>query len=126
MADALFLILGSSYAEGVDKLGGRIDIAMVVGPALPEVNPIQDAKMAAHSSIERDLAFGEVYIVPAMRRIHQALGRIVRAPGHHAKVLLHGKRYKQTAYHEQLAPEYQQATTITNDHELGEWLHLEK
>jgi Rad3-related DNA helicase len=122
MADALFLILGSSYAEGVDKLGGRIDIAMVVGPALPEVNAIQDAKMDTHPSMERDAAFTDVYIIPAMRRIHQALGRIVRAPGHRAKVLLHGKRYNQAAYKEQLAPEYQQATTITRDNELVEWL----
>jgi Rad3-related DNA helicase len=122
MADALFLILGSSYAEGVDKLGGRIDIAMVVGPALPEVNAIQDAKMEAHPSTERNAAFKDVYIIPAMRRIHQALGRIVRAPGQRAKVLLHGKRYAEAAYHQQLAPEYQQATTITSDQELGEWL----
>jgi DNA excision repair protein ERCC-2 len=122
MADALFLILGSSYAEGVDKLGGRIDIAMVVGPALPEVNAIQDAKMDTHPSMERDAVFTDVYIIPAMRRIHQALGRIVRAPGHRAKVLLHGKRYNQAAYQEQLAAEYQQATTITSDNELFEWL----
>jgi len=121
-ADVLFLILGSSYAEGVDKLGGRIDIAMVVGPALPEVNAIQDAKMDIHHSTERDAAFADVYIIPAMRRIHQALGRIVRAPGQRAKVLLHGKRYNQAAYKEQLAPEYQQATTINSDNELVEWL----
>jgi Rad3-related DNA helicase len=125
-ADALFLILGSSYAEGIDKLGGRIDMAMVVGPALPEVNPVQEAKMDTHSSMHRDLAFEEVYIVPAMRRIHQALGRIVRAPGQHAKVLLHCKRYKQPAYYQQLAPEYQQATTITNDTELANWLLTSK
>ncbi|CAA6678460.1 MULTISPECIES: ATP-dependent DNA helicase [unclassified Lentimonas] len=122
MADALFLILGSSYAEGVDKLGGRIDIAMVVGPALPEVNAIQNAKMGTYHSTERDLAFKDVYIIPAMRRIHQALGRIVRAPGHRAKVLLHGKRYSQTAYQQQLAPEYQDATTIRSDADLVDWL----
>ena len=121
MADALFLILGSSYAEGVDKLGGRIDIAIVVGPALPEVNAIQDARMNTHPSTDRDLAFTDVYIIPAMRRIHQALGRLVRAPGHRAKVLLHCKRYNQATYKEQLAPEYQQTTTITNDHELVKW-----
>ncbi len=125
MADALFLILGSSYAEGVDKLGGRIDIAMVVGPALPEVNAIQDAKMATYHSTDRSLAFKDVYIIPAMRRIHQALGRIVRAPGQRAKVLLHGKRYAEAAYQQQLAPEYQDASTITNDQALADWLSSE-
>jgi len=122
MADALFLILGSSYAEGVDKLGGRIDTAMVVGPALPEVNAVQHAKMEAHPRTERAAAFEQVYLIPAMRRIHQALGRIVRAPGHSAKVLLHGQRYREPAYHQQLAPEYQQATEIGNEAALHDWL----
>jgi Rad3-related DNA helicase len=124
IADALFLILGSSYAEGIDQLGGRINIVMVVGPALPEVNAIQDAKMQAYPSLDRTTAFKDIYIIPAMRRIHQALGRIVRAPGHHAKVLLHGKRYNESAYQEQLAPEFQEATTISSAQDLAAWLQL--
>ncbi len=122
MADALFLILGSGYAEGVDKLGGRIDTVMVVGPALPEINAVQDARMDAHPSTTRAPAFRDVYIIPAMRRIHQALGRIVRAPGHRAKVLLHGKRYAEPEYHEQLAPEYQSGTKLKSETDLLEWL----
>jgi Rad3-related DNA helicase len=123
VADALFLILGSSYAEGVDKLGGQINTVMIVGPALPEVNTVQQAKMDTHPSLSREPAFRDVYIIPAMRRIHQALGRIVRAPGHRAKVLLHGKRYADTTYHEQLAPEYQDATELKNETHLIEWLN---
>ena len=117
-ADALFLILGSSYAEGVDKLGGRIQSAMVVGPALPEVNCVQQAKMDAHPSLSRDESFRDVYIIPAMQRIHQALGRLVRAPGHRAKLILHGKRYAEAPYRSQLAPEYQNAIEIRNDADL--------
>ncbi len=122
MADALFLILGSSYAEGVDKLGGRINTVMIVGPALPEVNAIQQAKMDNHLSLSREEQFRDVYIIPAMRRIHQALGRIVRAPGHQAKVLLHGKRYAEPAYRSQLADEYQNAVEIRSESALHDWL----
>ncbi|MGJ8641175.1 MAG: ATP-dependent DNA helicase [Opitutaceae bacterium] len=122
-ADALFLILGSSYAEGVDKLGGRIETVMVVGPALPEVNLVQTAKMDAHDSPSRDEKFRAVYILPAMQRIHQALGRIVRAPEHRARVLLHGKRYAELAYKSALADEYQQAIEIHSDQKLFEWVH---
>lgn len=121
-ADVLFLILGSSYAEGVDQLGGKVHTAMVVGPALPEVNAVQDAKMEAHPSFSRDENFRDVYIVPAMRRIHQALGRLVRAPGHKARILLHGKRYAEAAYRSQLAPEYQTDTELHNDEDLLSWL----
>lgn len=44
-ADALFLVLGSGFSEGIDQLGGRVTHAMVVGPALPEVNAVQRAKL---------------------------------------------------------------------------------
>ncbi len=122
MADVLFLILGSSYAEGVDKLGGRVHTAMVVGPALPEVNAVQDAKMDAHPSLQREENFRDVYIIPAMRRIHQALGRLVRAPGQSARILLHCQRYAEPAYREQLAPEYQGETELQSDADLANWL----
>jgi len=122
LADALFLILGSSYAEGVDQLGGRVHTAMVVGPALPEVNCVQGAKMEAHPSLSREESFREVYIIPAMRRIHQALGRLVRAPGHRARVLLHGKRFAEPAYRDQLAPEYASGRKIRSEADLAAWL----
>ena len=53
--------------------------------------------MEDHPSLSQDEAFRDIYIRPAMRRIHQALGRIVRAPGHTARVLLHCKRFAEDA-----------------------------
>ena len=126
MSDALFLILGSSYAEGIDQLGGRVEQIMVVGPALPEVNLIQKKKMEDHVSLSRDEAFRDVYIRPAMRRIHQALGRIVRAPGHTARVLLHCKRFAEDAYKRELAPEYQSDCKLLKDEDFSRWLNTSK
>jgi Rad3-related DNA helicase len=121
-ADAIFLILGSSYAEGIDQLGGRVEHIMIVGPALPEVNLIQKTMVEQHSGLSSEDAFRDVYIRPAMRRIHQALGRIVRAPGQHARVLLHGKRFDEPAYHRELAPEYQTHRYIDREDDLRAWL----
>ncbi len=121
-ADVLFLILGSSYAEGIDQLGGRVNTAMVIGPALPEVNAVQQARIDAHPSTTREEAFRDVYILPAMRRIHQALGRLVRAPGQSARVLLHGKRFAEPAYSRKLAPEYQTDRQIQKNEDLLAWL----
>ncbi|MEM7790652.1 MAG: helicase C-terminal domain-containing protein, partial [Verrucomicrobiota bacterium] len=102
--------------------GGRIKTTIVVGPALAEVNPIQDAKMDRHPSMNRDIAFRDIYIIPAMQRIHQALGRLVRAPGHRARVLLHGKRFADPLYKDQLAPEYQDCLIIESEEQFLEWL----
>ncbi len=126
IADALFLILGSSYAEGIDQLGGRVEQIMVVGPALPEVNLLQKKKMEDHPSLSQDEAFRDIYIRPAMRRIHQALGRIVRAPGHTARVLLHCKRFAEDAYQSELAPEYQSDCQLHRDEDFFRWLNSSK
>ena len=122
-ADALFLILGSSYAEGIDQLGGEIETAIVVGPALPEMNLIQKTKLQNEPTNSSELAFEKICIEPAMRRIHQALGRLIRSPGQKAKVLLHGKRFNEAAYFQQLRPEYQSDQRIHSPEALEDWLY---
>jgi Rad3-related DNA helicase len=119
---ALFLILGSSFAEGIDLLGGRISHAMVVGPALPEVNPVQKARLAEAAHLGRDGAFRRVYQAPGIQKVNQALGRLVRAPGQHAKVLLHCRRFAEPSYTNLLAAEYQFGPHVTTDQGLAAWL----
>ncbi|MBN2069169.1 MAG: hypothetical protein JW739_05980 [Opitutales bacterium] len=120
-SDFLFLVLGSSFSEGIDLLGGYVDSCMVVGPALPEVNAVQQAKM--HRAVEsRDKAFQRIYSIPALTKINQALGRLVRHPDHKAKVLLHCKRFSRDDYHNLLDPVYQNGARITSGNELRIWL----
>lgn len=123
-ADALFLVLGSSFAEGIDLLGGRISHAMVVGPALPEVNAGQRARLAElmRNGLSRDAAVRRVYRIPGLQKVNQALGRLVRAPGHRARVLLHCRRFLDPAFATLLARDYQCGATLTSDADLAEWL----
>jgi Rad3-related DNA helicase len=123
-ADALLLVLGSSFAESIDLLGGRVTHALVVGPALPEVNALQRHRLAAltHSGFSRDAAFRRVYQIPGMQKVNQALGRLVRAPGQHAKILLHCRRFAEPSYASLLAPEYRTGETIATDEALAAWL----
>jgi Rad3-related DNA helicase len=122
LADALFLVLGSSFAEGIDLLGGRVTHAMVVGPALPEVNAVQKAKMHALAGRGRDAAFRRVYQIPGLQKVNQALGRLVRAPGQHAKVLLHCRRFAEPSYASLLAADYQMFREIADAADLAVWL----
>ncbi|HXQ81551.1 MAG TPA: helicase C-terminal domain-containing protein [Opitutaceae bacterium] len=119
---ALFLVLGSVFAEGIDLLGGRVTHAMVVGPALPEVNPVQRARLAALADLGRESAFDRVYRIPGMQKVNQALGRLVRAPGQSARVLLHCQRFAEPSYERLLAPEYQAGRRISRDDDLAAWL----
>ncbi|MCS6242539.1 MAG: helicase [Opitutus sp.] len=120
--DALFLVLGSSFAEGIDTLGGRISHAMVVGPALPEVNAVQKARLAALTGYSRESAFQRVYQVPGIQKVNQALGRLVRAPGQRAKVILQCRRFLEPAYAALLDRDYQFGATLSTDTELARWL----
>jgi Rad3-related DNA helicase len=123
-ADALFLVLGSSFAESIDLLGGRVACAMVVGPALPEVNAIQRSRLADLESagLSRTAAFRRVYQIPGMQKVNQALGRLVRAPGQQARVLLHCRRFADPSYSTLLSPEYQHGALIDHDEDLAKWL----
>ncbi len=122
LSDVLFLVLGSSFAEGIDLLGGRITHAMVVGPALPEVNAVQKAKLAALNGLGRDAAFRRVYQIPGLQKVNQALGRLVRAPGQKARIILHCRRFAEPSYASLLATDYQFYREIGSEADLRDWL----
>ena len=119
---ALLLVLGSVFAEGIDSLGGRVDRAMIVSPALPEVNSLREAKMESFVGTKREEAFRKTYLIPGIRKVNQALGRLVRAPGHKAKVVLHCRRFLKSAYRDLLDPACIDAAVLRNTKDLGDWL----
>ena len=117
----LCLILGGSLGEGVDMLGGRIRSAVVVGPALPEVNALQEARRKMFLADGSEDAFTLAYIRPGMRKVNQALGRLVRAPGHSARVLLHCRRFADDAYRQFLSNEYGDPEVLTDNEDFQRW-----
>jgi Rad3-related DNA helicase len=123
LADVLAFVLGGSFAEGIDHLGGRVSHAMVVGPALPEVNALQRARQAALArTVGETEAFRRTYLVPGLQKVNQALGRLVRAPGQRARIILHCRRFADPAYASLLAPEYQLGRHVLDDADLAAWL----
>ncbi len=122
-AHIIFLVLGSGFAEGIDALGGRIFGAIIVGPALPEVDAVQAARLRQRDHLSSAEAFREVYAVPGMRKINQALGRLVRAPGQSARVLLHCRRFAQDGYQELLDPHFRPGAVIRSDADFEKWLY---
>ena len=72
--------------------------------------------------LARDAAFRRVYQIPGMTKVNQALGRLVRAPGQRARVILHCRRFLDTSYACLLAPEYQLGTNLHTDADLAAWL----
>ncbi|MGE4550089.1 MAG: helicase C-terminal domain-containing protein, partial [Opitutales bacterium] len=121
-ADVLLLILGSSFSESIDLLGGRIETALVIGPALPAVTALREARLESIRKGGRKKAFRRVYQIPGMRKVNQAIGRLVRHPGHRAKVLLHGRRFTLTEYQNLLDAEYRTVIVFNDGDTLSHWL----
>jgi len=122
-AHAIFLVLGGSFAEGIDRLGGEVERAMVVGPALPEPNAVKKAQLAKYEeTMEPEEAFRRAYLAPGLLKVAQALGRLVRAPGQRAKVLLHCRRFADEATQSLLPEEYRGGQVLRKDTDLLEWL----
>ncbi len=121
-SEAIFLIMGSSFSEGVDLIGGRVKAAMVVSPSLPEVNVVRNAKKDLFESASKD-GFERAYLHPGMQKVNQALGRLVRAPGQKVKALLHCQRFAERKTKELLSSQYQEAKLILSEKDFEDWLN---
>jgi Rad3-related DNA helicase len=87
-----FAVLGGIFAEGVDLPGSRLIGAFVATLGLPPVSPLQDQVR------ERlDKLFGSEHgyadLVPAMQKVVQAAGRVLRTPEDRGWLWLMDDRY---------------------------------
>ena len=88
-----FAVLGGVFAEGVDLPGSRLIGAFIATLALPPVSPEQEALRQ-----RLDQLFGEGHgyadLVPAMQKVVQAAGRVLRTPQDQGWLWLLDDRYR--------------------------------
>jgi Rad3-related DNA helicase len=87
-----FAVLGGVFAEGVDLPGRRLIGAFIATLGLPPVSAMQDQMRA-----RLDKMFGEGHgyadLVPAMHKVVQAAGRVLRTPEDQGWLWLLDDRY---------------------------------
>ncbi len=90
-----FAVLGGVFAEGVDLPGSLLIGAFIATLGLPPVSPAQD-----HFRARLDKLFGGDHgyadLVPAMQKIVQAAGRVLRTPEDRGWLWLLDDRYTQS------------------------------
>ncbi len=88
-----FAVLGGVFAEGVDLPGPLLIGAFIATLGLPPVSPAQD-----HIRARLDKLFGAGHgyadLVPAMQRVVQAAGRVLRTPEDRGWLWLLDDRYR--------------------------------
>ena len=98
-----FAVLGGVFAEGVDLPGSRLIGAFIATLGLPPVSPMQ-----AHWRARLDALFGAEHgyadRVPAMQKVVQAAGRVLRTPEDRGWLWLLDDRYRQPEYTRLLPP----------------------
>lgn len=90
-------LLGGSYSEGIDLPGDQLCSVVLVGPGLPQ--PDRDNRLQ-QDYFQRLHGNGFRYasLYPAMQRVNQSLGRVVRGDTDCGAALLIDGRYTQPEY----------------------------
>jgi Rad3-related DNA helicase len=74
-----FAVLGGAFAEGVDLPGGRLIGAFVTTLGLPQVNPV-NLEMQRRIETRFGAGYAYTFLIPGLRKVIQAAGRVIRTP----------------------------------------------
>lgn len=88
---------GGIFSEGVDYPGGALDGVIIISPSLPQVSEEREVLRRFYEEKYGD-GFKYAYIIPGMRRVLQAAGRLIRSSKDRGIVVLIGKRFAYREY----------------------------
>ncbi len=72
-----FAVIGGAFAESIDLVGQRLIGTIIVGTGLAKLN-IRTNIIADYFSETREMGFEYAYLYPAMNKVLQAIGRVIR------------------------------------------------
>lgn len=93
----LLAVLGGMFAEGVDYPGEMLSQVVVVSPGLPQYEPEREL-LKEYYQQTRGNGFAYAYLVPGLRRVAQAAGRLIRSEDDQGVIVLVGRRFLQRNY----------------------------
>lgn len=93
----IFAVQGGALSEGVDYPGDTIIGALIVGPALPHYN-LEREMMRKYYERAYTSGFDYAYTYPAMTRVVQAAGRVIRSETDRGLIVLLDKRFTEENY----------------------------
>ncbi|CAM2189796.1 DNA excision repair protein ERCC-2 [Paraburkholderia sacchari] len=72
-----FAVLGGAFGEGIDLPGTRLIGTFIATLGMPQVNPVNEA-MRERMETLYGAGFDYTYLIPGMRKVVQAAGRVIR------------------------------------------------
>ena len=89
-----FCVLGGAFSEGVDLQGEQLIGTIIVGTGLPKITAEQNL-LRDYFERTRESGFAYAYTYPAMIKVQQAAGRVIRSETDRGVVVLIDDRYAQ-------------------------------
>ncbi len=93
----VFAVQGGVFAEGVDYPGDMIIGAIIVGPGLPNFN-FEREQIRTYYEKRYGNGFDYAYVYPAMAKVIQAAGRVIRSGEDRGLIVLMDQRFIQKQY----------------------------
>jgi DNA excision repair protein ERCC-2 len=93
----LFAVQGGIFSEGVDFPGNMASGAIVVGPGLPSFE-LERELLREYYEKTYGFGFDYAYAYPAMTKVIQSAGRVVRSEQDRGLIVLLDKRFLQQSY----------------------------
>ncbi len=97
-------VMGGVFAEGIDLPGEMAEAAIIVGVGLPQVCTENQLIRAYFDRLDGN-GFEVAYLYPGIRRVIQAVGRVIRSENDLGIILLLDRRYQNENY-QNLFPGY--------------------
>ena len=93
----VFAVQGGVFAEGVDYPGDVLIGAIIVGPALPSFD-FERELLREYYEKKHGRGFDYAYTYPAMARVIQSAGRVIRSGTDRGLIVLMDRRFTEAAY----------------------------
>ncbi|WP_028224343.1 ATP-dependent DNA helicase [Paraburkholderia ferrariae] len=73
-----FAVLGGAFGEGIDLPGTRLIGSFIATLGMPQVNPVNEALRERMDTLY-GAGFDYTYLIPGLRKVVQAAGRVIRS-----------------------------------------------
>ena len=109
-----FCVMGGSFSEGIDLVGEKLIGAMIIGTGIPKV--CQERELLKFHYEQKGLnGFDYAYRYPAMNKVLQSAGRVIRTTTDRGIILLLDDRFLQTNYQQLFPREWEGYDRVTVD-----------
>ena len=110
------VVLGGIFGEGIDLVGDSLTAVTIVTVGIPQISPERSIMSEYYNHVYYQ-GFNFAYLYPAINKVLQAAGRLIRSETDKGYILLIDERYTEKQYLD-LLPEEWEIKKITDIKEL--------